>query len=154
MNPTNVSNLNLQDLTSPLDPTVGVNFTFPVSAASGATNSSVVYFEIEPGKRLPMHHDGQEEVLFVVQGAGTATIGDASHMVRAGDLAVVPAWVPHGVANTGDKTMKVVGFFGSAVIAHMFAEPLFPGEGSLVVLHTPAGESLHIANAVQPAAVA
>jgi hypothetical protein len=101
-----------------------------------------------------MHHDGQEEVLFVVAGAGTATIGDASTAVRAGDLAVVPAWVPHGVVNTGDTTLKVVGFFGSAVIAHMFAEQLVPGGGSLVVLHTPAGETLHIANALQPAGVA
>jgi quercetin dioxygenase-like cupin family protein len=154
MQPTNVRNLKLQDLGSPLDPTVGVNFTFPISAASGATNSSVVYFEIQPGKRLPMHHDGQEEVLFVVEGAGTATIGDASCAVRAGDLAVVPAWVPHGVVNTSDATLRVVGFFGSAVIAHMFAEQLFPGGGSLVVLHTPAGESLQIANALQPAGVA
>ena len=154
MKTTNVTALKLQDLTSPLDPTVGVNFTFPISAASGATNSSVVYFEIEPGKRLPMHHDGQEEVLFIVQGTGRATIGDASRDVRAGDLAVIPSWVPHGVANTGDTTLKVVGFFGSAVMAHMFTEPIFPGDGSLVVLHTPAGESLHIANALQPAGVA
>lgn len=154
MQPTNVRNLKLQDLGSPLDPTVGVNFTFPISAASGATNSSVVYFEIEPGKRLPMHHDGQEEVLFVVAGAGTAAIGDKTVAVRAGDLAVVPAWVPHGVVNTGDTTLKVVGFFGSAVIAHKFVEQIFPGGGSLVILHTPEGESVHIANALEPAGIA
>jgi mannose-6-phosphate isomerase-like protein (cupin superfamily) len=150
MKPVNVGALTLQNLTSPLDATVGVNFAFPVSAASGATNSSLVYFEIEPGRRLPMHHDGQEEVLFVVQGAGAATIGDSTLAVRAGDLAVVPAWVPHGVVNTGDTTLKVVGFFGSAVIAHLFAERIFPGEGSFLILHTPEGESAHVAHALQP----
>jgi len=151
MKPVNVSAIKLQDLTSPLDATVGVNFAFPISAASGAANSSLVYFEIEPGKRLPMHHDGQEEVLFVLQGAGAATIGDSTVAVRAGDLAVVPAWVPHGVVNSGDSTLKVIGFFGSAVIAHMFAERLFPGDGSFLILHTPAGESAHVAQALQPA---
>jgi quercetin dioxygenase-like cupin family protein len=144
----------LQDLTSPLDPTVGVNFTFPVSAASGATGSAVVYFEIEPGKRLPIHHDGAEETLFILQGEAQATVGDRTFAVRAGDLAVVPVWVPHGFVNTGTTTLKVVGFFCASVLAHLFAEPLFPGEGSLTILHTPQGESAYVAKALQPAGVA
>ena len=89
-----------------------------------------------------------------MQGEGVATIGDASAPVRTGDLAVIPAWVTHGVENTGDITLKVVGFFGAATLAHLFVEELFPGEGRLAILHTVDGEAAYVANALQPAAVA
>ena len=154
MNTVNVNDLALQEVASATDPTVLTRFNFPVYAASGATGSAVVYFEVEPGKRLASHHDGAEEVLYIVQGEGVATIGDASGRVRAGDLAVVPAWVPHGVENTGDVTLKVVGFFGSATVAHLFAEPLFPGDGALAIFHTADGEAAYVATGMRPAGVA
>ena len=73
-------------------------------------------------------------------------------IVRA--LAVIPAWVTHGVENTGDVTLKVVGFFGAATLAHLFAEPLIPGDGALTILHTVNGEVAYLAKALQPAGVA
>jgi mannose-6-phosphate isomerase-like protein (cupin superfamily) len=154
MSVVNVNDLELQEVASVIDPTALTRFTFPVYAATGAASTAVVYFEVEPGKRLAAHHDGAEEILFIVQGEGVATIGDASGPVRAGDLAVIPAWVTHGVENTGDITLKVVGFFGAATLAHLFVEELFPGEGRLAILHTVEGEAAYVANALQPAAVA
>jgi mannose-6-phosphate isomerase-like protein (cupin superfamily) len=154
MNAVNVNDLELQEVASAIDPTVLTRFNFPIYAATGATGTAVVYFEIEPGKRLASHHDGAEEVLFIVQGEAIATIGDESGPVRAGDLAVIPAWVTHGVENTGDVTLKVVGFFGAATLAHLFAEQLFPGEGALAILHTADGEAAYAANSLQPAGVA
>src|SRR5215211_2743855 len=109
MNAVNVNDLELQEVASVTDPTVLTRFTFPVYAATGAASTAVVYFEVEPGKRLASHHDGAEEVLFIVQGEGVATIGNNSGRVRAGDLAVVPAWVTHVFKNTGDTTLKVFG---------------------------------------------
>jgi mannose-6-phosphate isomerase-like protein (cupin superfamily) len=154
MNPVNVNDLELQEVASATDPTGLTRFTFPVYAATGASSTAVVYFEVEPGKRLASHHDGAEEVLFIVQGEGIATIGNESGRVRAGDLAVIPAWVTHGVENTGDVTLKVVGFFGSATLAHLFAEPLIPGDGALTILHTVDGEVAYLAKTLQPAGVA
>jgi mannose-6-phosphate isomerase-like protein (cupin superfamily) len=154
MNPVNVNDLELQEVASAIDPSVLTRYTFPVYAATGAASTAVVYFEVEPGKRLAMHHDGAEEVLFIAQGEGIATIGAETGRVRAGDLAVIPAWVPHGVENTGDITLKVVGFFGSATLAHLFTEPLFPGEGALAILHTVEGEAAYAATSLQPAGVA
>jgi mannose-6-phosphate isomerase-like protein (cupin superfamily) len=154
MNPVNVNDLELQEVASATDPTVLTRFSFPVYAATGASSTAVVYFEVEPGKRLASHHDGAEEVLFIVQGEGIATIGNESGRVRAGDLAVIPAWVTHGVENTGDVTLKVVGFFGSATLAHLFAEPLIPGDGALTILHTVDGEVAYLAKTLQPAGVA
>jgi hypothetical protein len=70
-----------------------------------------VYFEIAPGDRL-----------------------------QAGDLAVIPAMVPHGVTKViGDETLKVVGFFAGSTIASTFDEPLQPvGERILEQAPVPA----------------
>ena len=38
----------------------------------------------------------------------------------------MPELVPHGVHNTGDTTLKVVGFFSAAELEHVFEEPLEP----------------------------
>ena len=46
--------------------------------------------------------------------------------MRPGDLAVIPAMVPHGIANTGHETLKVVGFFCASEIVSTFEEPLQP----------------------------
>ena len=91
MKAVNVSDLELQEVASAIDPTALTRFNFPIYAASGAASTAVVYFEVEPGKRLAKHHDGAEEVLYIVQGEGIATIGDETVRVRAGDLAVIPS---------------------------------------------------------------
>lgn len=154
MNAVNVNELDLAEVGSATDASVLTRYSFPIYAATGAANSAVVYFEVEPGKRLASHHDGAEEVLFIVAGEGIAHVGDASGPVRAGDLAVIPAWVPHGIENTGETTLKVVGFFAAATLAHLFTEELIPGDGRLTILHTVDGEAAYLANSLQPAAVA
>ena len=108
------------------DPRKRVRFTFPISGATGAEHTAVVYFEVQPGDYLPTHTDSAEEILYIVAGEGEARLGDERGHVRAGDLAVIPAMVPHGIANTGDETLKVVGFFCESEITSTFAEPLQP----------------------------
>jgi len=108
------------------DPRKRVRFTFPISGATGAEHTAVVYFEVAPGERLGTHTDSAEEILYIVAGEGEARLGDERGHVRAGDLAVIPAMVPHGIANTGDGPLKVVGFFCESEITSTFAEPLQP----------------------------
>jgi len=99
---------------------------FPINCFTGAEHTAVVYFEVQPGNHLPTHTDSAEEILYIVAGEGEARLGDERGHVRAGDLAVIPAMVPHGIANTGDETLKVVGFFCESEIVSTFAEPLQP----------------------------
>jgi quercetin dioxygenase-like cupin family protein len=103
-----------------------VHVDFPVSAATGAAETAVVYFEIDPGYKLATHTDSAEEILYIVQGEGEAHVGDETGRVSAGDLAVVPAMAPHGIRNVGDTRLKVVGFFREARVDSEFAEPLLP----------------------------
>jgi quercetin dioxygenase-like cupin family protein len=116
------------------DPRGRVRFEFPINRSIGAQDTAVVYFEVEPGEYLPTHTDSPEEVLYIVAGEGEARIGDERGHVRAGDLAVIPAMVPHGIANTGDETLKVVGFFRSGEVVSTFAEPMQPiGQATLTL---------------------
>ena len=56
--------------------------------------------------------------------------------MTAGDLAVIPAMVPHGLRNVGEVTVKVVGFFCEPEVTSTFAEPMQP-TGERVLEHAP-----------------
>jgi quercetin dioxygenase-like cupin family protein len=119
--------LELLDAWVASDPDNGrVRPAFPINKHTGAAGSGVVYFELEPGKHLPRHTDSPEEVLYIIAGTAEAEVGDERGIVSAGDLAVIPAMVPHGVRNIGDETLKVVGFFADSTIVSTFDEPLQP----------------------------
>lgn len=132
--------LNLAEVhMSEADPTKRVRVNFPINKTAGSADSAVVYFEVAPGDTLAMHTDSEEEVLYIVAGEADATVGDETGRVGAGDLAVIPALVPHGLVNTGDETVKVVGFFSGAEITSVFAEPVQPvGASTLVQAPIPA----------------
>jgi quercetin dioxygenase-like cupin family protein len=115
------------------DPRARWRVNFPVNKAAGAAGSAVVYFELQPGDRLATHTDSAEEVLYIVSGIAEAEVGDERGMVEAGDLAVIPAMVPHGLRNAGDEPVKVVGFFAEAEITSTFGEPIYPMGVSTVV---------------------
>lgn len=100
--------------------------TFPINRWAGARDTAVVYFEIQPGDRLATHTDSAEEVLYIVAGEAEAEVGEERGSVRAGDLAVIPAMVPHGLINVGEEPVKVVGFFCEPEIISTFEEPLQP----------------------------
>jgi quercetin dioxygenase-like cupin family protein len=118
--------LDLAEVYIDSDPRGRVFPAFPINCFTGAEHTAVVYFEVQPGDYLPTHTDSAEEILYIVAGEGEAHLGDERGRVRAGDLAVIPAMVPHGIANTGDEPLKVVGFFCESEITSAFEEPLQP----------------------------
>jgi mannose-6-phosphate isomerase-like protein (cupin superfamily) len=150
---TNVNDLTLSQLETTADPSIGARFSFPIYAATGAAASAVVYFEVAPGKRLGRHTDSSEEVLYIVEGEGEATVGEERALVSAGSLAVVPALVPHDIRNTGSIPLRVVGFFAGSALMHAFSEPLLPGAEVMIVAHGPEGESLFAGTPFVPAMV-
>jgi quercetin dioxygenase-like cupin family protein len=147
-----VKDLTLTEMATPADPSISARYTFPIYAATGAAGSAVVYFEVEPGKRLGRHTDSVEEIIYIVEGEGEAIIGEEQSRVSAGTLAVVPAQVPHDIRNTGMTPLKVVGFFAGASLVHVFMEPLLPGAEVAVITHDYAGENLIAGTPFNPAA--
>jgi quercetin dioxygenase-like cupin family protein len=96
---------------------------FPFYAATGNQSSSVVYFEIEPGHYLGTHTDSAEEIVLILSGTVAASVGDEMGQLSAGQAALIPAMVPHGIRNIGDETARCVGFFSAAVVASTFDRP-------------------------------
>lgn len=106
----------------------GLRFAFPMHEGTGHAGSAVVLFELDPGATLPLHTDSAEEILLVLAGSAEATVGDEVGPIVAGQLALVPASVPHGVRNTGSETVRVVGFFSASTVLSRFEE--FPATGA------------------------
>ena len=63
----------------------------------------------EPGQEHALHaHAGMDKVYHVVAGEGLFLLEGGAQPMRAGDLLVAPADVPHGVWNTGTGRLIVL----------------------------------------------
>ena len=121
-----IGELDLMEVWYEDDPTMQVKVNFPFYVGTGTKNTAVVYFEIEPGHRLGTHTDSAEEILSVLDGTAEVSLGDEQGQISAGEMAVIPAMVPHGVRNVGDETARFVGFFSSNVVVSTFDQPMMP----------------------------
>ena len=121
-----IDELELMEVWYEDDPTMRVKVNFPFFLGTGTKSTSVVHFEIEPGHRLGTHTDSAEEILLVLSGEAEVSLGDEQGRLSAGEMALVPAMVPHGMRNVGDERLRVVGFFSSNVIVSTFDQPMMP----------------------------
>jgi quercetin dioxygenase-like cupin family protein len=116
----------------------GLRVAFPITSAQGAAAAATVWMELAPGAALPEHTDSAEELLFVVDGEVEASVGDERAALRAMELAVVPALVPHGLRNVSDRPARVLGFFASSTNVAVFTEPQGPEGMQVFVVGAPA----------------
>jgi quercetin dioxygenase-like cupin family protein len=126
MNTVRLGDLQLPELGYDHDETARVSGTFPFSAATGNKSTAMVYFELAPGKHLPTHTDSAEEILCVLEGTIEVTVGEERARAATGDLALVPAMVPHSARNIGAGPARVIGFFSSSTNMATFDHPLVP----------------------------
>ena len=124
------------------DPATRVRFGAAFDASTGAAASSTEYIEVPAGHRTPWHTHSAEEVVFVVKGRAEAGIGEERIQVSAGDMALIPAHVPHGLENVGDEPLGFLGFFAAAGMVNVFDRALQP-LGSAVFV-TPPPEQLPV----------
>jgi quercetin dioxygenase-like cupin family protein len=121
-----IDELELMEVWYEDDPTMRLKVNFPFFLGTGTRSTAVVYFEIEPGYRLGTHTDSAEEILLILEGAAEVSLGDEQGRLSAGEMALVPAMVPHGLRNVGEETVRVVGFFSSNVVVSTFDQPMMP----------------------------
>jgi quercetin dioxygenase-like cupin family protein len=121
-----IDELELMEVWYEDDPTMRVKVNFPFFLGTGTRSTAVVYFEIEPGHRLATHTDSAEEILLVLEGTATVSLGDEQGQLSAGEMALVPAMEPHGLSNAGEDTVRVAGFFSSNVVVSTFDRPMMP----------------------------
>jgi quercetin dioxygenase-like cupin family protein len=87
------------------------SLTWLASDALTGSGITVGRVTIKPGMANPRHaHDTCEEVLYLLKGALTHSIGDQTIELAAGDTLVVPPGVMHNAVNHGavDADMIVV----------------------------------------------
>jgi quercetin dioxygenase-like cupin family protein len=107
------------------DETAEARLAMPISAETRSPHT-VVYLEVDPGKRIPLHTHTADEIFVVLQGTGVVIAGDQRWEAGPGAFAVAPAFVPHSWENTGTDTLRLVGFLGSNVLIHEFEAPVTP----------------------------
>jgi quercetin dioxygenase-like cupin family protein len=126
MHTADLNTLELIDAWYEMDPAMRIRVTFPFFAATGNASSAVVYFEIEPGHYLGTHTDSAEEIVLILAGTVEANLGGETGRLSAGQAALIPAMVPHGIRNVGDELARCVGFFSSATVVSTFDQPMMP----------------------------
>ena len=102
---------------------------FAVHGGHGATASSTIVYEIEPGKRLGWHTDATEETQYIIAGQGQALyLEDGSTLAgRAGQRCSCRRRRCATTSKTpARKTLRAVAFFAAAMFTQDFDQVMLP----------------------------
>jgi len=115
------------------DPAVHWAGAFAVYGGNGATASSTIVYEIEPGKRLGWHTDAAEETQYIIAGTGKLYLEDGTtHEVGPGSVFVLPTPMRHDLENTGKETLRAVAFFSAAMFTQDFDQVMLPPKSHIL----------------------
>ena len=90
------------DSISPAEFVPGLGFR-PVLGQRGMAN----FVDFEPGVTAPRHVHEEEQIVIVLDGEFTFDLDGDVRVMRPGDVAVIPAWVPHGAWTTDSHCREV-----------------------------------------------
>ena len=90
------------DSLKPVEFLPGLGFR-PVLGQRAMTN----FVSFEPGAQAPRHVHEEEQIVIVLDGELTFDLDGDVRTMRKGDVAVVPAWVPHGAWTTDSHCLEV-----------------------------------------------
>lgn len=114
-----------------------------ISPLIGAQKLGYNLTSVPPGKRaFPFHnHNINEEMFFVIEGAGEVRIGEDVYPIRQGDVIACPAGdkeTAHQIINTGEMELKYLAI--STKLSPEIAE--YPDSGKFGVLaeYTPGAD--------------
>jgi mannose-6-phosphate isomerase-like protein (cupin superfamily) len=85
-----------------------------VGAEHGEVPFSIILVHAPPGTGPRLHRHPYPEVFVVESGEATFQLGDATMVVRGGQIVVGPANVPHGFTNTGMEQLRLTAIHGAA----------------------------------------
>jgi quercetin dioxygenase-like cupin family protein len=119
------------------DPSMRFVMAYPVTAAQGTEESTVAYFECEPGQHSGLHADDAEEVIYVADGEGEIFISGRQVKLEGGEFRFVPKGVQHDVYAYGAVPLRLLSFFPSARVESTFTEILLPFGGHAIASDMP-----------------
>ena len=94
--------------------------------SAGAQASGSSFLEVPEGCVLPLHTDSAEETMVVTAGRAAVSVGDERLAVAAGDVALIPADVPHEVRNAGDGLLRFVAVYAATDVVTRYEKPVEP----------------------------
>ena len=71
------------------------------------TNLLASFVRYEPNSVAPLHAHEEEQVFIMVEGELEMTLGGEVRMMRAGDAAIIPAWVEHTVRSLSAPARQI-----------------------------------------------
>jgi quercetin dioxygenase-like cupin family protein len=74
----------------------------------GDTSISVILVDMVPGEGPKLHKHPYAEMFILQEGRATYTVGADTFEAQAGQIAIVPAGVPHKFVNSGAGRLKQV----------------------------------------------
>ena len=110
----------------PVEFVPGLEFR-PVLGEKTMTN----FVRFAPHTEAPLHVHEEEQIVVVLEGEFEFELDGDIRMMRPGDVAVVPSWVPHG-ARTKDTACYEVDVFNPprrSLLAHAEASTDAPAQG-------------------------
>lgn len=66
----------------------------------------VNFVSFEPGVEAPRHVHEEEQIVIVLDGEFTFDLDGDVRVMRKGDVAIVPSWVPHGAWTTDSRCLE------------------------------------------------
>ena len=90
------------DSIKPTEFVPGLGFR-PVVGQRGMVN----FVNFAPGAEAPRHVHEEEQIVIVLDGEFTFDLDGDVKVMRPGDVAVIPAWVPHGAWTTDSSCLEV-----------------------------------------------
>jgi quercetin dioxygenase-like cupin family protein len=93
--------VNVDDIT-PVEFLPGLGFR-PVLGQRAMTN----FVSFAPGAEAPRHVHEEEQIVIVLDGELVFDLDGDQRTMRKGDVAVIPAWVPHGAWTTDTHCLEV-----------------------------------------------
>ena len=79
---------------------------------TGSSDFFVMTEDIAPGQAIPAHrHPDAEEVIFIREGAGVATLAGRQSAVEAGAIVFMPRDTIFSMRNTGGGPLRIVAIF-------------------------------------------
>jgi quercetin dioxygenase-like cupin family protein len=85
-------------------------------------NITLIFEEIAPGDRIPLHTHPIHEVLVVDHGSPEVTLDNEAQTVDPGAVVFIPAGTPHGTRNATDQPVRIHAMFPSEVIGIEYLE--------------------------------
>ena len=65
------------------------------------------FVNFAPGTEAPRHVHEEEQIVIILEGEMTFDLDGDVRTMRRGDVAVIPAWVPHGAWTTDTTCLEV-----------------------------------------------